>query len=73
MANHRRTTSHRGHNEAHDDAPPASPSPLVAPAQPMSTAVLKILKNTYHNWVTAGGAPIYGPTPPAVPPTITPL
>ncbi len=52
---------------------PTTPTPQVAPPQPNAQAVLKILKTTHTNWVTAGGASIYGPpaTPPSLPPGVT--
>lgn len=47
--------------------PPFRPEPQAAPPQPMSSAVLHVLKQVYNDWITAGGTPpLYGPvSPPA--------
>lgn len=38
-----------------------TPTPQVAPPQPMTVAVLKVQKQRYRNWIAAGGTPpIYG-------------
>lgn len=43
-------------------APVPEPTPQVAGPQPSSTAVLKLLKQRYRDWIAAGGVPsIYGP------------
>lgn len=74
MANQR----HPPHRTAHQQSHPApakadAPSQQAAPPQPHPVVILKILKNAYNGWIAAGGTPpIYGNTPPAIPPTITP-
>jgi hypothetical protein len=50
-------------NGDHDPAPVATqeddpaPEPLVAPPQPMGVAVLRVQKQRYRDWITAGGTP----------------
>lgn len=61
---------------AQSQQPPPDPEPQAAPPQPMSTAVLKVLKTKYNNYIAAGGTPpIYNPTPPSqdtpIPPSPT--
>lgn len=41
--------------------PSAEPTPLVAPPQPMGVGVLRVQKQRYRDWVTAGGGSIYPP------------
>jgi hypothetical protein len=35
----------------------SEPEPLVAPPQPMGVGVLKVQKQRYLDWITAGGTP----------------
>ena len=46
--------SHAVHAEP--KAEPA-PEPLVAPPQPMGVGVLRVQKQRYRDWITAGGTP----------------
>lgn len=49
--------------------PLPGPMPLATPVQPKGTASLKLLKQMYRDWRTAGGTPdIFAPCqPPGVP------
>jgi hypothetical protein len=43
------------------------PTPTVTPPQPATMALLKVLQNTYDQWIAAGGTPpIYGPVAPPI-------
>lgn len=36
---------------------PVAPQPLAGPAQPMGVGVLRVQKQRYRDWITAGGTP----------------
>ena len=47
--------SHAVHAEPKAELP--EPAPLVAPPQPMGVGVLRVQKQCYRDWITAGGTP----------------